>query len=183
MYGTASRRGLGDTLDDVAGDDGGTYAQDPQLQQLHALAVLIATLRQNFNAYLNNASNADAEFDPAVLTQIGQQLQYYVGQFNQLRATIDRTTATTYALSKADQALLDVGTWAQQVIAALPNAIATVPNALIDAVGKVATNAGRNVAQSLAIPALLVGAIAVGVIVFVKSAERTRTGRALARRI
>lgn len=183
MYGTAGRRGLGDTLDDVAVDDAGEYDQDPQLRQLHALAVLIATLRQTFNAYLNNAANADADFDPAVLTQLGQQLQYYVAQFQQMRASIDRTTVTTYALSKADQALLDVGTWAQQVIAILPNAIAAVPNALLDAVGKVATNAGRNVAQSLAIPALIVGALAIGVVAFVKSAERTRTGRALARRI
>lgn len=183
MYGTAQRFGLGDALDDVAVDASEDYAQDPKLAQLHQLAVLIVALRQTFNNYLNAASNADADFDPATLTAIAQQLQSYVDQFRSLRGSIDHSTASMYALSTADQAILDAGTWAQQALAALPNAIAAIPNALVNALGNIATNTGKQVAKSIAVPAALIGGGILAAIWLVKQAEQTRTGRALARHV
>ncbi len=123
MYAGAARFALGDALADVANDGGGIYAQDAQLAQLHQLALLMNQLRAEFNAQLNAAANADAVFDPNVLTGLAQLLQQYAAQFKTLRATIDATTVNRNALSAADQALLDVGTWAQQTLAILPAAI------------------------------------------------------------
>lgn len=179
MYGSARRFGLGDAMDDVAIDAAGEYAQDPQLARLHQLALLIAQLRNEFNAELNDASNADADFNAQQLTVIGQQIAGYLQQFNALRSSINQQTVNQNALHGVDASILAIGTWANQVLQALPSTIAAVPNALVDSLRNIGTNAGKDLAQVLVVPALLL----LGAIAIARQAERTRAGRALVGRL
>ncbi|HEX3698905.1 MAG TPA: hypothetical protein VH374_26280 [Polyangia bacterium] len=167
-------------MDDVANSDPCLTA-DPRLQQLHQLALTIAALRQQFGDVLNNTvANADADEQingvdvGTVLTQLAQSIATEVGIFSSLRSQIDATTAAQCSVGPLDQAILDVGSWAQQMIQVLPSALAAVPNALVNALGTVVTNAGQQTAKALVWPAIIV----VGAIGLAALGERTRTGRA-----
>ena len=120
---------LGDAMDVVSGDDlSNAYASDPQLAQLHQIALLIVALRQEFNTVLNQIADASADVNPDYLAVLSQQISQYVDSFRALRATIDRTTVNANALNAVDQAILDIGAWAQQTAAF----VARIPRAVLD---------------------------------------------------
>ena len=199
MYGGARRFGLGDALDDYAqGDNLSTaYAADPAMQQLHQLALLIVDLRSQYDQVFASIADASADVDPNELIVIAQQIQQYVARFAQLRGTINAQTQQMFDLSPIDQAMLAVATWAQnagnlatQAGSAVLNLPTTVANYLAQQLANIAA-AGANAAGKAAgsafsamAPILIgVGLVALGAIAIVGQAEKTRTGRALARRV
>lgn len=159
---------LGDAMDDVSSQSDGT---DPLLVQLHQLALLIVQLRREADAILNQVSNADGTPDMDQLTILLQQIAQYVTEFKRVAA--QRTAQNPYALSGADQAILDIGNWAQGVVNALPNAVSAIPNALLDAAGKIIGNAGSDLVGA-SVPWLIGGGL---LLVLVLQAEKSRTYR------
>lgn len=184
LYAPSVPRGLGDALDDLGLDTSGAYDQDPAIARLHQLTLLILQLRSEVNDQLDCASNADCTtFDANILSGLIQSLAQQQANFRTMRSQIDATTVQQNALTGLDGAMLAVQSWAQQTLAAIPGAIAALPNAVADGLTKIATNTGTDLAQSIAVPALLIGGLLLAGIAIVKQAERTRTGRALARRV
>lgn len=164
---------LGDSMDDGAAADPGN---DPLLTQLHQLALLIVSLRQQADNLMNQVSDASNDtVDVNQLTAIMQQIAQYTAQFAQVAA--QRTAQNPYALGWTDQAVLDVGNWAQGFLTALPNAVAALPNALVDAISQIVANAGK--AAGNAISPWVIGAVALGAVVLfgARKAETTRTYR------
>jgi hypothetical protein len=200
VYGAAARRGLGDALDDYAGGDtlANAYAGDPALSQLHQLALVIVQLRDEANAQLNYAADADStDFDPNVLSAILAQIQTEVAAFGTMRATINANTLKMYDLSPLDNAMLAIGGWAQSfanivstVVTTVGNLPTTTANYLsqqlqnIAAAAAAAAKAAAEGALKAIEPLLIAGGVVlVGLVIFAREAEKTRTGRALVKHI
>ena len=162
------RPGLGDALDDSTSVDTGA---DPLLQQLHSLAVQIIAQRNAANAILSNVSNADASVDWDGLNTALANIVSLQQQFKSVAA--QRTAQNPYALSAFDNAILAVGDWAQATLNALPGAIAAVPDAIVNGLGKIVQNAG-GAAFVASVPFLALAAAGVGLLLF---AEKSRTVR------
>lgn len=159
---------LGDAMDAASEDDG---SDDPLLHQLHQIALVIVSLRNQANMILSQVANADSTPDLDALTGLMQQIAVQVQNFRNVAA--QRQAQNPYALSSFDQAILDIGTWAQAVVQALPNALAAIPNALINAAAKIASNAGTAVLGA-SVPWLIGGGL---VLMLVLQAEKSRTYR------
>lgn len=160
---------LGDAMD-AASEENGDGA-DPLLNQLHQIALVIVSLRNQANIILSSVSNADATVDFDQLTALLNQIGDWKVKFQQVAA--QRAAQNPYAVSWTDQAILDIGNWAQGVLNALPNAVAAIPNAFVNAAGRVIGNAGSSLFGA-SLPWLAI--VGVGLFV-VTQAEKTRTYR------
>jgi hypothetical protein len=162
---------LGDAVDDTAGLDA---SSDANLQQLHLIAVAIVNLRNYIDGQLDNISNADApDVDWQGMTTAAQSIVQLKAQFQHYAALRAQQTKDLASLNLLEQAVLDIGAWAQGVLNALPTALAAIPNALIDALGKVASNAG-GAALSAALPWAALVAGGIGLLLL---SEKSRTVR------
>lgn len=158
---------LGDAMDDAAADD----SADPLLSQLHQIALVIVSLRSQANSLLANVGNANADVDMDLLTRLMQQIDVQVQSFRAIAA--QRNAQNPYQLTPYDTAILDIGTWAQGVLQALPGAVSAIPNALVNAAGNIIGNAGSAVLGA-SVPWLIGGGL---VLLFVLQAEKSRTYR------
>lgn len=159
---------LGDAMDNAADDDG---SDDPLLHQLHQIALVIVALRNQANGILSQVANADSTPDLDALTGLMQQIAVQVQNFRNVAA--QRQAMNPFALSSFDQAVLDIGTWAQGVVQALPGAISAIPNALVNAAGQIAGNAGSALLGA-SVPWLIGGGL---VLMLVLQSEKSRTYR------
>ena len=183
---------LGDAMDDYAGGDPlmNAYAGDPALAQLHQIALIIVALRQQWESVLNAVANADSTVDPTALTDIATEIQQEVVIFGQTRAQVNAQTAKLYDLSPIDNAILDVGNWANGMLGILKQAGGAVLNLPTDIanyvaqqlanIAKAAADAAHKAAMAALMAILPVVAIAgVALLLFVGQAEKTRTYRKL----
>lgn len=160
---------LGDAMDDVATDTAG--ASDPTILQIHAVAQQIGAVRTVVNAQLSTVANADATVDWATLTSAITQLAQLSAQFNTMVAAYN--AANPYALGPFDQAVLDMGTWAQETYQVLGSAMAAIPNQIISGLGSIANHATAAAAMAVA-PLLVLGAAAVGLLLFAEKSPGVR---------
>ena len=176
---------LGDLLDDSLAAQAIDNAQnDPLLQQLHALAQVIASERDAIAGLVNAMANADTDAD-TVSDELAAEttlMAQTVAQMNVVAA--QRSQVNPYALSDFDQLILAVG----NTVNAIPNSILSVTNSITDTLaaalqnlenqlGQLLKNAGTN----LLVAALPFAAIVALVIYGVSQAEKTHTGKALVR--
>jgi hypothetical protein len=131
---------LGDALEEFPASDPTNAANDPSLQALSAQAHLIVQIRDQLDGVIASVGDADEEPDYDAITSLLQQMASATATFQSMKAA--RGASNPYVLSAGDQAMLDLGNWAQGFIQALPSAIGALPNALVNAAGQVLQNTG-----------------------------------------
>lgn len=151
-----------------------SVSSDPLFNQIRALSHQMAPLQQSVNSIISSVSNADA---PAVnMDLLASQVVTLAGlhaQFNQLVAQWKGQNPYAGDLQLATDYTAFLSAWARSVLDAIPGVIAAVPNAVVDGLGKIASNTGSVVFGAL-MPWLAVG----GLVLFaVTQAEKTRTYR------
>lgn len=149
-------------LGDLATDDRVLY------QQLHALAVSMYQVKQRIAQHQAAGHTDLARAELATLEQLGQLFRDVALRFK----------GNAEALNIAERLLLSVGTYAEQVLAALPRAVTAIPKAFLDAVGDLLAHAGGK-ALGAAIPW---GVLGVGLVALLLYAERSSTVRMISTR-
>lgn len=136
------------------------------LTELHALALSIYQATQDVLA-----AQVRGDFD-----YVQRRTQDVRRLRDIFQATSQQFTASDpYALGAIDRFILGTGTWIEQAVRALPGAIAALPIALVDGLGRVAGKAGWTV-LGVSVPVIL---LALAAIYVVTQAEKTGTGRRL----
>lgn len=136
------------------------------LTELHALALSIYQATQDV---LAAQARGDVSYVQARIQDVRRLRDIFATTSAQF------TAKDPYALGAIDRFILGTGTWIEQSLRALPGAIAALPIALVDGLGRVAGSAGVSVLGGI-LPWVGLGLV---VIWLVGKAEKTGTGRRL----
>ncbi len=191
MYSAARRYGLGSAESDFndAGDPAGPTPWVLAIRAIRSVSVPMGQLRQRITAALANVANADSDVDVDQLMRDIQQMQSYAQQLPALIAAAKQlpeyvTDARTAA--ELNNWLAFLQDWAGSTfsaIGALPTDVANYLGGQIAGIGKAAGDALSGTVWSLAKVFVPIAIVLGGAIWLTRQAERTQTGRALARRL
>jgi len=136
------------------------------LQRLHALALSLYQAQQDVR-------NAQARGDIGYAGKRLEDVQRLRDLFQQTAAQFQSNDADL--LGAVDQFILAAGTWIEQSVGHLPDAVAAIPNAIVEGIGKMGAKLGTTALQ-VAVPFLVLGGLALW---FLSYAEKSRTVRRL----
>lgn len=138
------------------------------LRQLHALALSLYQAQQDVRA-------AQGRGDVAYATKRLEDVQRLRDLFQQTAAQFRSNDPEL--LTAMDRFILATANWIDQSLGALPNAVAAIPNAVVDGIGKMGVKLGMTAFQ-VSIPLLALGGLALW---FLLRAEKSRIVRRLVR--
>lgn len=134
-------------------------------KQLHAIALSIYQAQQRANKNLADGNVTQAQREAQVVLTLRGLFQRKAAEIRALVPGLD--------LSWVDRMTLATGEWVTAVLQALPGALAAIPNAFVDGLGRIAANAGNQAGKAI----LPWGLIVVGLVGLLFFFERTRTSR------
>ena len=136
------------------------------LRQLHALALSLYQAQQDVRA-------AQARGDAGYAAKRLEDVQRLRDLFQQTATQFRSNDAEL--LGAVDRFILAAGNWIEQSVGHLPGAVAAIPNAILDGIGKMGERMGTT-ALKVAVPFLVLGGL---VLWFLSYAEKSRTVRRL----